>query len=348
MSRQTETSQIEVQPERRAVVLDYLESNPQRSEAADHEADDAVFRADVLAGLAQPQKAIPSKYLYDTIGARLFEDITEQPEYYPTRTEIALLREHADEIARAIGPHATIVEPGSGAGEKVEILLEALQHPRAMVPVDIAREQLRRVARTLASRHPQLKIVPLWADFTHEIDLPEAVAELHPRLVFFPGSTIGNFMPEVQLELLHALADLAGDDGALLVGFDRIKDESVLIPAYDDAAGVTRDFELNILTRMNRELDADFKIDDFRYEARWNAADARIEMHLATKRPHTVTVDGTSFEFADGETIWNESSHKYDDARIERLAADAGLEVDRSWTDERGWFTVAMLRHQAQ
>lgn len=332
--------------ERRAVVLDFSESHsrPDADESQGRDAEDASFRADALAGLAQDQKSIPSKYLYDTIGAGLFERITEQPEYYPTKTEIALLRQYAGEIAREIGPNATIVEPGSGAGEKVEILLEALQHPRAMVPVDIAREQLRSVARTLASRHPSLSIVPLWADFTHPIDLPDAIARLHPRLVFFPGSTIGNFMPGVQRELLSTLAKLAGGDGALLIGFDRIKDESVLIPAYDDPARVTREFELNILTRMNRELDADFNLENFHYDARWNADDARIEMHLEATKAHAVTVAGERFEFARGETLWNESSHKYDMGRIESLAASAGLGVDRAWSDEREWFTIALLR----
>lgn len=343
---QTSDSEIESSVERHAVVLDFseLHGQPDADESQGRDADMASFRADVLAGLAHEQKAIPSKYLYDTNGARLFERITEQPEYYPTRTEIALLRHHADEIAREIGPNATIVEPGSGAGEKVEILLNALQHPRAMVPVDIAREQLRRVARTLAARHPSLDIVPLWADFTHPIDLPGAVARLHPRLVFFPGSTIGNFLPSVQRELLIGLTCLAGDDGALLIGFDRIKSESMLIPAYNDPAGVTREFELNILTRMNRELDANFDLDNFRYDARWNDHDARVEMHLEATTSHTVTVAGEHFEFAKGETLWNESSHKYDTDRIDALAQSAGLEVARSWTDAKGYFTIALLR----
>lgn len=343
---QTSGSEIESSVERHAVVLDFseLQGRPDADESQGRDADLALFRADVLAGLAQEQKSVPSKYLYDAIGAGLFERITEQPEYYLTRTEMTLLRQHADEIAREIGPNATIVEPGSGAGEKVEVLLEALQHPRAMVPVDIAREQLRSVARTLAARHPSLDIVPLWADFTHPIDLPGAVARLHPRLVFFPGSTIGNFLPSVQRELLIGLTCLAGDDGALLIGFDRIKSESMLIPAYNDPAGVTREFELNILTRMNRELDANFDLDNFRYDARWNDHDARVEMHLVATKAHTVTVAGEHFEFAKGETLWNESSHKYDTDRIDALAQSAGLEVARSWTDAKGYFTIALLR----
>lgn len=343
---QTSEPSLDTGIERRAVVLDFSQTHgqPDEGEFRERQADNAAFRADVLAGLSQEQKSIPSKYLYDTVGAKLFERITEQPEYYPTRTEIALLREHAGQIARAIGSKATIVEPGSGAGEKVEILLGALEQPRAMVPVDIAREQLRSVARTLASRHPSLSIVPLWADFTHPIDLPDAIAQLRPRLVFFPGSTIGNFMPDVQRELLTGLACLAGEDGTLLIGFDRIKDESVLIPAYDDPAGVTRAFELNILTRMNRELDADFDLNNFQYEARWNADDARIEMHLVARKAHAVPIAGGVLEFAQGETIWNESSHKYDMDRIESLAASAGLRVDHAWSDEREWFTIAMLR----
>ena len=332
--------------ERHAVVLDYSDAFDGRDADEDQgrAAELAAFRADALAGLSQPQKSIPSKYLYDAVGAKLFEDITEQPEYYPTRTETALLRAHAGEIAQAVGPGATIVEPGSGAGEKVETLLSALDEPRAMVPMDIAREQLRRVARTLAGRHPDLTIVPLWADFTRPVDVPEEIASLSPRLVFFPGSTIGNFLPSVQRELLASLAQLAGNDGSLLIGFDRIKDASVLIPAYDDAAGVTRAFEMNILHRLARDLGAQVTPEDFRYEARWNAADARVEMHLAAARPTAITIDGQRFGFAKGETLWNESSHKYDMERIEALAASAELRVDASWSDDKGWFTIALLR----
>ncbi len=332
--------------ERRAVVLeiDTAQQGTPREEATGRAEELSAFRVDALHGLGQPQKSIPSKYLYDAIGATLFEDITEQPEYYPTRTETSLLRTHAAAIAEVVGPGVTIVEPGSGAGEKVEILIESLASPRAMVPVDIAREQLRRVARTLAGRHPSLEIVPLWADFTRPIDLPERIESLHPRLVFFPGSTIGNFLPSVQRELLDSLAQLAGRDGAVLVGFDRIKDESVLIPAYDDAAGVTRAFELNILERLNRELDADADPANFRYEARWNAEHARIEMHLVAVREHAMTVAGQRFTFAEGESLWNESSHKYDMARIEALAASAGLRVEQAWSDDQDWFTLALLR----
>ncbi len=332
--------------DRRAVVLDLSveHSDEAESEASGRNADDAAFRADVLAGAARPQKSSPSQYLYDTIGAKLFEQITEQPEYYPTRTEIELLKKHAASIAEAVGPGVTIVEPGSGAGEKVEILLNALDHPRGMVPVDIAREQLRRVARTLSARHPDLKIEPLWADFTRPIELPPTIAELHPRLVFFPGSTIGNFGPDMQRELLRALADLAGQDGALLIGFDRIKDESILIPAYDDPAGVTRAFELNILTRMNRELGANLDLSKFRYEARWNAAYARVEMYLVSIEDQEVVIAGEQIKFAQGEAIWNESSHKYDESRIAKLAESAGLTVARFWSDDQEWFTIALLR----
>jgi dimethylhistidine N-methyltransferase len=339
-------------PERHAVVLDIDPAHAGASEAAEGQAEEsrgrqeelAAFRADALHGLGQPQKSIPSKYLYDARGAALFEEITRVPEYYPTRTEVELLRAHAREIAAAVGPGATIVEPGSGAGEKVRILVDALDTPRALVPVDIAREQLRRVARTLAERHRDLEIVPLWADFTRPIDVPDRVAGMRPRLVFFPGSTIGNFLPPVQRELLVALAHLAGPDGSLLIGFDRIKDPSVLIPAYDDAAGVTRAFEMNILTRLNRELDADFDPTNFRYEARWNAADARVEMHLVATRDHDVTVAGQRFAFAKGESLWNESSHKYDPERIEALAASANLRVAESWSDAKDGFTIALLR----
>lgn len=332
--------------ERRAIVLDLSDNvaTPDADEAKGRADEIAMFCADAIAGLSQSQKSIPSKYLYDAAGARLFERITEQPEYYPTRTEIGILRANAEEIAGEIGAGSTIVEPGSGAGEKVEILLHALESPRAMVPMDIAREQLRRVARTLAARHPHLAIVPLWADFTQPVDVPEQVAALRPRLVFFPGSTIGNFLPSVQRRLLAALAQLGGEGGSLLIGFDRIKDERVLIPAYDDAAGVTREFEMNILHRLRRELNAQVLPDDFRYEARWNEAEARIEMHLVAVRPTAIVIDGQRFGFDTGQTIWNESSHKYDLPRIEALARAAGLRLERTWSDDRDYFTVALLR----
>lgn len=343
------TSTQDSTQERRAVVLDFSMDidGPDADEAQGRADELAMFRADAIAGLSQPQKSIPSKYLYDSVGARLFEQITEQPEYYPTRTEIGILNANAHDIASEIGPGSTIVEPGSGAGEKVEILLRALESPRAIVPVDIAREQLRRVARTLASRHDGLAIVPLWADFTHPIDVPKQLAELRPRLVFFPGSTIGNFLPAVQRELLAALAQLAGEDGSLLIGFDRIKDERLLIPAYDDAAGITRAFEMNILHRLRRELDAQVQFDHFRYEARWNDQKARVEMHLVAARPTAIVIDNRRFEFDTGQSLWNESSHKYDGQRIDSLAKSAGLRVVRTWSDEDEYFTVALLRPNA-
>ena len=336
--------------QRLGIVLDY--SNDGSDAAGDLAMEESrartaeidAFRIDALSGLAQQQRSIPSKYLYDAVGAKLFEDITRQPEYYPTRTEIELLKKHAGEIAEEVGPGATIVEPGSGAGEKVEILLQAMRSLRAMVPMDIAREQLRRVSRTLSARHPGLQIVPLWADFTRAIDVPDEVAKLHPRLVFFPGSTIGNFLPPVQRQLLASLAHLAGSDGSLLIGFDRIKEESTLIPAYDDAAGVTRDFEMNILHRLRRELDAKASPEHFRYEARWNDTHARIEMHLVATDPTSIEIDGQRFEFAPGETLWNESSYKYDMPRIEALADSAGLHVARTWSDSKDWFTIALLK----
>jgi len=327
---------------RRSVVLDL--TDPDDGEAAGRRQEADAFRRDVLAGLAGEQKTIPSKYLYDARGAELFEQICEQPEYYPTRTEMALLDASGPGIAAAVGPGAAVVEPGSGAGEKVRLLLDALEAPSAYVPVDISREQLRRVARSLSSVLDGVPVVPLWADFTHHVDVPDDVAGLHPRLVFFPGSTIGNFLPAVQRELLEVFGELAGEGGRLLIGYDRIKDPGILLPAYDDAAGVTAAFELNILERMNRELDAGFDPSAFRYEARYDREAARVEMHLVSLRPQEVAVAGQRFAFRAGESIWNESSHKFDDKRFSDLASSAGLVVERSWTDADGLFTLAMLR----
>ncbi|MEO1008677.1 MAG: L-histidine N(alpha)-methyltransferase [Planctomycetota bacterium] len=334
---------------RQAVVLDIAPEadEPAGKEAGGREAELEAFRVDVLAGLARPQKAIPSKYLYDARGAELFERITRQPEYYPTSTEMDLLERHGADIARRIGPGATIVEPGSGAGDKVRLLLGALEKPAAYVPVDIAKDQLRAVAHRLNEHFAGIRVIPLWADFTHHIEVPDAVACLRPRLVFFPGSTIGNFLPLAQQELLAVLAELAGGDGALLVGFDRIKDLSVLVPAYDDAAGVTAEFELNLLDRINRELGGDFDRELFAYRASWNERERCIEMHLVAKTAHQVEVAGRTFRFEQDETIWNESSYKYDDTRIADLAATAGLRVADAWTDRRGYFTLALLEPDA-
>ncbi|MEK9833772.1 MAG: L-histidine N(alpha)-methyltransferase, partial [Rhodospirillaceae bacterium] len=243
----------------------------------DHAADS--FLDDVLEGLAQSQKKLSSKYFYDERGSKLFDDICELTEYYPTRTETALLQTHAAEFATLIGANASVVEFGSGSSTKIRILLDALETPAAYIPVDISREHLLESAKALAGAYPDLPVVPIAADYTQPFDLPEISGEA-ARIGFFPGSTIGNFTRDAAAEFLRAAATDLGADNGLLIGVDLRKDVDVLHAAYNDAAGVTAEFNLNVLRRVNRELGGDFDLDAFTHDARWVAEKGRIEMHL--------------------------------------------------------------------
>jgi dimethylhistidine N-methyltransferase len=307
----------------------------------DHARDN--FRDDVLAGLSEPQKRVSSKYFYDERGSQLFDDICELPEYYPTRTEMALLRDNAPEFAALIGPHASVVEFGSGSSTKVRILLDALESPAAYIPVDISREHLLMSAKALADAYPDLPVVPIAADYTQPFELPAIDGEA-ARIGFFPGSTIGNFTRAAAGEFLHAAATDLGADNGLLIGVDLRKDEDVLHAAYNDAAGVTAAFNLNLLERMNRELGADFDLGAFRHDARWVAEKGRIEMHLVADSDQDVRIKGHRFRFSAGETIHTEDSHKYDVAEFQALAERAGWRAHRHWTDADGLFSLHYLR----
>jgi dimethylhistidine N-methyltransferase len=298
------------------------------------------FRDAALRGLALEQKAISPKFLYDARGAELFERICVQPEYYPTRTEMSLLREKAGEMADLIGPHAHLVEYGSGAGEKIELLLAALEHPEAYVAVDISREQLMEATARLASRHPGLTVTGICADYTRPLPLPSAPNGR--RVGFFPGSTIGNFTPEEAKGFLSAAAEsLKG--GGMLIGVDRRKDKATLDAAYNDAAGVTEAFIMNLLRRMNRELDADFDLDKFRYVGFYNEAMGRIEIYIESLADQTVTVAGERFRFAKGERLHSEYSCKYDIDQFQALARSAGFEPRAWWTDTENLFSIHYL-----
>lgn len=301
------------------------------------------FRAAVVDGLSQPQKRIPSKYFYDERGSKLFEQITRLPEYYLTRTEVALLRSHAAEFAELIGPHASLVEFGSGSSTKVRILLDALEAPSAYIPIDISRDHLIDSAKGLAVAYPELLVVPVAADYTQPLELPEIPNEV-VRIGFFPGSTIGNFSHAEAVDFLHTLATELGTDNGLLIGVDLKKDPAILHAAYNDAAGITAKFNLNILHHINRELGADFNLDGFTHDARWQPEKGSIEMHLVSTHKQTVRIDSHVFEFAQGESIHSEDSHKYTIEEFHALAAEAGWRAFRHWTDADNLFSIHYLR----
>jgi L-histidine Nalpha-methyltransferase len=299
-------------------------------------------RDEVLRGLRATPKALSPKWFYDAAGARFFERITSLDEYYLTRTELAILRARASEIAAAAGPGAILIEYGSGAGIKVRLLLDALDRPAAYIPVDISREQLVRVAAGLAADYPTVAVEPVCADYTRPFPLPSLPPDAY-RLGFFPGSTIGNFHPAEAADFLRGVRRAVGGTGSLVLGADRTKDVHVLEAAYADAQGVTAAFNLNLLTRVNRELGADFDLSQFRHRAFFNAAASRIEMHLEARQATTVCVAGEPISFQRGETIWTESSYKYDRERLECLAATSGFRVERLWTDADNLFWVGVL-----
>lgn len=300
---------------------------------------DRQFLADVLDGLSRPRKSLPCKYFYDAEGSALFDAICALDEYYPTRTETALLHERAAEIAALAGPGAALVELGSGSSVKVRILLDALDRPALYVPVDISREHLAASAARLAGDYPALTVVPVAADYVQGFALPRGVAP-ERAIVFFPGSTIGNFRPAEALGFLRGLGRRLGAGCRLLIGVDLRKDRAVLEAAYDDSQGVTAAFNRNLLVRINRELDGTFDLGRFAHRALYDAARGRIEMHLESLEPQTVRVAGRPFRFAAGETIHTENSYKYSVSGFRRLAARAGWRAERSWTDGGALFSV--------
>jgi len=310
-----------------------------------HEAamDSGSARREVLEGLQLPAKELPCKLFYDERGSGLFERICELDEYYLTRTEITLLERHAAEIASLIGPQALLIELGSGNSRKTRILLDRLAEPAAYLPIDLAREQLLRSAAAVASSHPLLEVHPLIADYTRDFSLPEIPRGFARRVGFFPGSTVGNFLPEQAVSFLRRLRDLLGPAGALLIGVDLKKDPQVLHRAYNDRAGVTAQFNLNILAHINRRFGADFHLEQFAHQAHYNRALGRIEMHLISQEDQQVHFDGLSIPLRAGERILTEVSYKYSRSQFGRIARRAGMEVKRVWTDPRRWFSLQWL-----
>jgi len=295
---------------------------------------------DVLAGLALPQKSIPPKYFYDEQGCRLFEAICELPEYYLTRTEMAILHGNIAEIAQFVGPEAQLIEFGSGVQAKTRILIQALQ-TQLYVPIDIAIDTLRASSSELARRFPFLNIVGICADHTRPIALPEFVGvPIRRKTVFFPGSTIGNFTPAEALVFLRQARKMAGAGGVLLIGVDLKKDKATLDAAYADGRGVTEQFNLNLLHRINRELAADFQVKRFRHKAFYDPILGRVEMHLESQYSQLVHVAGRRFDFAPGETIHTEISCKYSIAEFQELGKRAGFTPEKVWTDSEQLFSV--------
>jgi L-histidine Nalpha-methyltransferase len=303
---------------------------------------DPAFRDDVLAGLAAPIPAIPARWLYDRRGSELFEAITDLPEYYLTRADTELLERHCPDVARIAGTGDVVVEFGSGASAKTPILLRAVE-ASAYVPIDISGEFLRASAAGLQALLPELPIHPVEADFMRPIQLPREI-DGAAKIGFFPGSTIGNLVPRTAVDLLRAMRDTLGVGAWLLIGMDRVKPVETLLAAYNDAAGVTAAFNLNLLHRINRELDGTIPVDAFRHEARWNDALARIEMHLVASRNVDFEAAGAPFAFAAGETIHTENSHKYGPRDARLLLTAGGWSVAQEWTTATDSFALLLAR----
>lgn len=304
--------------------------------------DDII--GDVLAGLAQSPKRLPSKYFYDARGSELFEEITRQPEYYLTRVELALLQASAPEISDAVGPCAHVVEYGSGSGRKTRLLLDALEDPVAYTPIEISESALLASVERLDREFGDVEMLPVCADFTQPFQIPQPEREAKQTLVFFPGSTLGNFSEDESVGLLRAMRQTMGARGRALIGIDMQKSSALLEAAYNDEAGVTAAFTLNLLTRLNREIASDFSLKDFEHQARYSTECGSILTFLVSKRAQTVTIRDQRFEFAEREKMQVEYSRKYTDAGFAELAGKAGLKVVHGWKDPQDWFGMKLLQ----
>ena len=295
---------------------------------------------EIVAGLQQDKKTISPKYFYDERGSKLFDEITTLPEYYPTETELGIMRENIAEIADLIGPQASLIEYGSGSSRKTRVLLEHLRDQAVYVPVDISEEHLLESARLIRAEFPDLEVLPVVADFTKHFQLPDPTVMPLRNIVYFPGSTIGNFPHAAASELLKVMYDEAGENGAMLIGVDLQKDPDVIERAYNDSAGVTAEFNLNMLRHLNREFGSDFDLDSWEHEAHYNQAEGRIEIRLVNAKQQTVNINGNSIVVEPGEGILTEYSHKYTLEGFAEMAQDAGFKVARVWTDPNNLFSV--------
>ncbi len=301
----------------------------------------ADFRADILRGLSAEKPYISPKYFYDESGSRLFEDICNCEEYYPTRTEVGIIRENIDDMVTVIGKNCLLIEPGSGDSYKVRLLLDALR-PIAYLPIDISKRYLQDEAKKLAAEFTWLKVHAICADFTGKLKLPYHVQSTN-KVAFFPGSTIGNFIPAQAIKVLEEIKGMVGDKGGLLIGVDLQKSPAILNAAYNDKAGYTAKFNKNLLLRINRELGADFKPDQFRHLAFYNEVEKRIEMHLVSVQNQQVSIDDKTFEFKKEQSIVTEYSHKYSVASFQALAEKAGFITVKTWLDKDNLFSVFYL-----
>jgi L-histidine Nalpha-methyltransferase len=303
------------------------------------------FVKEVKSGLRNAQKTLPCKYFYDQTGSELFEQICDLEEYYITRTELALLKSIENELAEMIGKNSVIIEPGAGAGIKIRRLLDALDLPQAYVPMDISEEFLFYSANIIQKQFPEIEILPIQGDFTQPVQW-RGTEQHNNRVVFFPGSTIGNFEKQEAIEFLRNMRELIGDSGSLIVGADLLKEKEILEAAYDDKKGVTAKFNKNLLARINQELNGDFQLKHFTHEARLNNEQQRIEMHLVSDKQQTVTIDNETFKFSSGESIHTENSHKYSMQSFAKIAKEAGLKTVKTWTDKDKLFSIHYLVRQ--
>ena len=302
--------------------------------------DRQTFMDEVLAGLRGSPKTLPCKYFYDERGSKLFEAICETEEYYPTRTELGIMDEHAQDMARRLGPAVFLVEYGSGSSRKTRVLLDAMDEPAAYMPIDISREHLLSSAESIAKKYPGLRVIPLCADYLGPMALPEPGSHERRRVFYFPGSTIGNFVPSQAVEFLGGMASQAGAGGGLLIGVDLTKDRKTLERAYDDESGLTAAFNMNLLVRINRELGGDLPVENFRHQARWNEEEGRVEMHLACTASCGASLAGEEISFIQGESIHTENAYKYDLDEFRLLAEQAGFAQRDAWTDPARRFSV--------
>jgi dimethylhistidine N-methyltransferase len=320
-------------------------------ETANHSIEvqlDQEFLDDVMEGLRHANKRLSCKYFYDERGSKLFDQICELDEYYLTRTEQAIMDQHAREMACQLGEGVMLVEFGSGSSTKTQVLLENLIDPAAYVPLDISEEHLLETAKLLRRTFPEIEILPLVADFTLPFQLPMPTKKASHAAIYFPGSTIGNFEPEAAQNLLAEICDLLGDEGGVLIGIDLQKDPAIIHSAYNDSSGVTAEFNLNLLHRINRELDGNFDVDQFQHLADYDEKVGRVEIYLVSQCDQTVEINGQLFEFKAGERIFTEHSHKYTIESFEELANQAGFSLHKYWTDPDDLFAVLHLVHETK
>lgn len=309
---------------------------------------DTEFLNDVVDGLTQQQKTLPCKYFYDDKGAALFEQITTLQEYYVTRTELSILEQHSHAIGKMLPENLSIIEPGCGSGKKVAYLLAHMENVKTFVPFEISEEMLSYSLAHLSPLFPELAISPLLGDFTHSQMVKQLTKDTaldsQTNLVYFPGSTLGNFAPVKAIEIMNNFHRLCGVNGYVLIGIDLVKERQVLLDAYNDKAGVTAAFNKNLLERINNELNGTFNLDNFSHESRFNEQHSRIEMHLVSNCTQSVIINDQQIDFIDGESIHTENSHKYTLESFKQLAAQANLKLEQTWQDDSNYFALCLLR----